>query len=127
MTSVRPAEVQPDGSAAPEPSRDELAGARTVSRLHRLQLELIPAGAPRFLSAAQAKALLGTVRPRDVAGRTRRQLAVDLLADLAALNRKLKDSDKQLTEAVTATGTSLMDLYGLGPVGAARVRRPRPR
>jgi transposase len=103
--------------------RDELAGARTrtVSRLHRLLLELIPAGAPRFLSAAQAKALLATVRPREVAGRTRRQLAAELLADIVVLDRKLKDSDKRLTEAVTATGTGLLDLYGIGPVGAARI------
>jgi len=57
--------------------RDELARARTqtVSRLHRLLLELIPGGAPRFLSATQAKTLLASVRPRDVAGRTRRKLA----------------------------------------------------
>jgi transposase len=103
--------------------RDELAGARTrtVSRLHRLLLELIPAGAPRFLSAAQAKALLATVRPRDVAGRTRRQLAVELLADIVRLDRKLKDSEQRLSEAVTATGSGLVDLYGIGPVGAARI------
>ena len=103
--------------------RDELAGARTrtVSRLHRLLLELIPAGAPRFLSATQAKALLATVRPRDVAGRTRRQLAAELLADIVLLDRKLKDSDKRLTEAVKATGSRLPDLYGIGPVGAARI------
>lgn len=103
--------------------RDELAGARTrtVSRLHRLLLELIPGGAPRFLSAAQAKALLATVRPRDVAGRTRRQLAAELLADIVALDRKLKDSDRRLTEAVAATSSGLPDLYGIGPVGAARI------
>ena len=103
--------------------RDELAGARTrtVSRLHRLLLELIPAGAPRFLSATQAKALLATVRPRDIAGRTRRQLATELLADLVVLDRKLKDSDRRLTEAVAATGSGLPDLYGIGPVGAARI------
>jgi transposase len=64
---------------------------------------------------------LATVRPRDVAGRTRRQLAAELLADIVVLDRKLKDSDKRLTEAVTATGTGLLDLYGIGPVGAARV------
>ena len=77
--------------------RDELAGARTrtVSRLHRLLLELIPGGAPRFLSATQAKALLATVRPRGVAGRTRRQLAAELLADIVVLDRKLKDSDQR--------------------------------
>ena len=101
--------------------RDELAGARTVSRLHRLLLELIPAGAPRFLSAAQAKALLATVRPRDVAGRTRRQLAAELLADIVVLDRKLKDSDKRLSEAVGADGTGVLDLYGIGSVGAARI------
>jgi transposase len=103
--------------------REELAGARTqaVSRLHRLLLELIPGGAPSFLSALQAKALLATVRPRDVAGRTRRQLAGELLAEIVVLDRKLKDSDKRLRQAVTASESTLMDLYGMGPVGAGRV------
>jgi transposase len=103
--------------------REELANARTqaVSRLHRLLLDLIPGGAPRFLSAAQARALLATVRPRDIAGRTRRQIAAELLAEIVVLDRKLKDSDKTLREAVAATGTALMGLHGLGPVGAARV------
>lgn len=88
---------------------------------NRLLLELIPAGAPRLLSAAQAKVLLAPVRPRDVASGTRRQLAAELLADIVRLDRKLKDSDKRLREAVAATGTGLLELYGLGPVGAARV------
>ena len=44
---------------------------RMVSQLHQLLLELIPGGAKKDLSAAQAKALLATVRPRDVAGKTR--------------------------------------------------------
>ena len=103
--------------------RDELAGARTrtVNRLHRLLLELIPGGAPRYLSAAQAKALLATVRPRDIAGRIRRQLAAELLADIVVLDRKLKDSEQRLAEAVAATGSGLPGLYGIGPVGAARI------
>jgi transposase len=103
--------------------RDELAHARTqtVSRLHRLLLELIPGGAPRFLSANQARTLLATVRPRDVAGRTRRRLAAELLAEIVVLDRKLKASDTQLREAVAAAGTGLLDLYGMGPVGAARL------
>ena len=77
-------------SPAPAPAR--------VSRLHRLLLELIPGGAPRFLSATPGQErCCATVRPRDVAGRTRRQLAAELLADIVALDRKLKDSDKRLT------------------------------
>ena len=43
--------------------------ARMVSQLHQLLLELIPGGAPKSLSAAQAKVLLATVRPRDAAGK----------------------------------------------------------
>ena len=103
--------------------REELANARiqAVSRLHRLLPGLIPGGAPRLLSAAQARALLATVRPREIAGRTRRQIAAELLAEIVVLDRKLKDSDKTLREAVAATGTALMSLHGLGPVGAARV------
>ncbi|GIF02381.1 IS110 family transposase [Paractinoplanes rishiriensis] len=50
--------------------RDQLGRTRTdiVSRLHHLLLELIPGGAKKDLSAQQARALLNTVRPRDLAG-----------------------------------------------------------
>lgn len=46
--------------------RDELGRARTqtVDRLHRLQLELFPGGAKELLSAAQARALVATIKPR---------------------------------------------------------------
>jgi hypothetical protein len=72
--------------------RDGLGVARTamVNRLHRLLVELAPGGATKFLSAAQARALRGTVRPRDVAGRTRRQLAAELIAELAGIDKKIK-------------------------------------
>jgi NAD(P)-dependent dehydrogenase (short-subunit alcohol dehydrogenase family) len=52
--------------------RDGLGRARTeaLSRLHHLLLELVPGGAREFLSAPQARALLNTVRPRDLVGRT---------------------------------------------------------
>jgi transposase len=40
----------------------------------------------------QAKALLATVKPRDPAGKTRRRIAADELADLVAVDAKLKNS-----------------------------------
>lgn len=55
---------------------------RMVSQLHHLLLELIPGGAKKDLSAAQAKKLLATVRPRDAAGETRRRVAAELVSDL---------------------------------------------
>jgi transposase len=93
----------------------------TVNHLHQLLMELIPAGAERKLTATKAKALLATIRPRVVAGRTRRQLAVDLVEDLTSLDRKLKDLDKRLREAVEATGTTLTDIKGVGVATAAMV------
>lgn len=50
-----------------------------VCQLHHLLLQLIPGGAKKDLSAAQAKALLASVRPRDAAGKTRRRVAAELM------------------------------------------------
>jgi hypothetical protein len=103
--------------------RDELSGSRTrtVNRLHRLLAELIPGGAPRHLSALQATALLAAVRPRDAAGRTRRALAAELIDEVEILDGKLKALKRQLAQAVTTAGSRLMNLYGVGPAGAARI------
>ncbi|WP_456238364.1 IS110 family RNA-guided transposase [Micromonospora globbae] len=94
---------------------------RMVSQLHQLLLELIPGGAKKSLSAAQAKALLATVRPRDAVGKARRRVAAELISDLERVYRRSKDADKELKELVASTGTTLMDLHGIGPSGAARL------
>jgi transposase len=94
---------------------------QTVNHLHQLLMELIAAGAGRNLTAKKAKVLLATVRPRDIAGRTRRQLAVDLVEDLVGLDRKITDLDKRLKAAVTATGTTLTDIKGVGTATAAMI------
>ncbi|RKS75735.1 transposase, partial [Motilibacter peucedani] len=103
--------------------RDELGAARslTVNRLHRLLTELIAGGAKKALSAAQARELLASVRPRDVVGRTRRQLASELVGELEVIDRKIKAAKKQLTELVEATGSGLLEPHGIGPSGAARL------
>ncbi len=103
--------------------RDELSARRvqTVNRLHRLLTELIPGGAEKNLSATKAKRLLGTVKPRSVVGKTTRRIAVEELADLVATDAKLKALEKELTAAVKAGGSHLMDLHGIGPAGAARI------
>jgi transposase len=103
--------------------RDELGQARTqvVNRLHRLLLELLPGGAKKFLSARQARSMIAPVRPRDLAGKTRRRLAVELIAELEAIDKKTRALDKELAGLVTARGSTLMDLHGIGPSGAARL------
>ena len=64
--------------------------------------------------------MLAGVRPRDIAGKTCRRMAAEEIADLVAVDAKLKKVKAELKVAVTARGSHLMDLYGVGPVSAAR-------
>lgn len=103
--------------------RDELGRSRTqtVNRLHRLLLELLPGGAKQFLSAQQARAMIATVRPRHMVGKTRRRLAVELIVELEGIDKKIKAISKEITALVQAHGSTLMDMTGIGPSGAARL------
>jgi transposase len=101
--------------------RDELSRAQALNRMHRLFLELVPGGAPVKKSASQCKALLASVRPHDPAGKMRRRMAAEELADIEHLDARLKAMKAALKTAVLATGSHLMDLHGIGPAGAARI------
>ena len=62
--------------------------------------------AKRDITTAQAKALLATVRPRDIAGKTRRRIAAEELAELVAIEVKMKKSTAGLKEIVLARGST---------------------
>ena len=94
---------------------------RMICQLHQLLLELIPGGAQKSLSAAQARALLARVRPRDAAGKARRRVAAELVSDLERIYQRKKAADKELRELLKATATTLTDLHGIGPSAAARL------
>src|SRR5688572_12595182 len=104
--------------------RDELGRTRTetVSRLHHLLLELIPGGAKKFLTRGQASYLLRTAPPpAGIVAQTRHDLARELIDELTVIDAKIKAADKQLRQLLTAAGSSLRDLNGIGPSGAARL------
>ena len=103
--------------------REELTRAKvqTVNRLQRLLSELTPGQAKKDITALQAKAILASVRPRDLAGKTRRRLAAEQLAELVMIEKKIKASTKELKAMVLARGSTLMELHGVGPVVAARI------
>jgi hypothetical protein len=94
-----------------EPSR---ARAQALNRMHRLFLGLLPGGAPVKKPISQYQALLASVRPRDLAGKTRRRMAAEELEDLHRLDAKLKTMKSELKAAVLATGSHLMDIHGIG-------------
>ena len=103
--------------------REELARQRTqtANRLQRLLAELTPGRAKKDITTAQAKAILASVRPRDLVGKTRRRLAAEQLADLVAIEKRSKSLTKELKAMVEDSGSILMQLSGVGPIVAARV------
>ena len=103
--------------------RDELSKSKVqaVNRLHRLLSELVPGQSKKDITALQAKAILASVRPRDSVGKTRKRLALEQLAEMVAIEKKMKASSKELKTLVIARGSHLMDLTGVGPVVAARI------
>lgn len=103
--------------------RDELTRQRvqTVNRLQRLLAELIPGKAKKDITVLQAKAMLASVRPRDLVGKTRRRIAAEELADLIAVEKKIKTLTKDLHTILEASGSTLTTLPGIGSIVAARV------
>ncbi len=93
---------------------------QTVDRLQALLAELLPGQAKRDITAGQAKAMLASVRPRDIAGVTRRRIAAEELTELVAVEAKIKKSTAELSAMVLSRESRLMDLRGVGPVIAAR-------
>ncbi len=103
--------------------RDDLVAERTrmVSRLHVLLRDLRPGGADRDLTAGRAAALLGQLRPLLVVDIQRKRIARELLADVRRQDRRIAAATTAIGEAVTASGTTLTEVFGLGPVLAAKI------
>ncbi|MDI6908927.1 IS110 family transposase [Nocardioides sp.] len=92
-----------------------------VCRLQALLAELLPGHAKKDLTSGQAKVMLAGVRPRDIAGKTRRRIAAEELVDLIAIEVKMKKASAELKAMVHARESRLMDIHGIGPVVAARI------
>jgi len=69
----------------------------------------------------RARRLVATVKPRDPVGKTTRRLVVELIGELETIDQKIKAVDIDLKAQVLARGSTLMDLPGIRPAGAARL------
>jgi transposase len=96
------------------------ARTQTINRLHRLLVDLVPGGARRNLTASRAAALLAAVTPVGAPAVTHWQLATELVADVRGLDRQIKAVEARIKTAVAQANTSLVELFGVGPVLAAR-------
>ena len=104
--------------------RHDLGALRTqvVCRLHAVLCELVPGGMPgKEVSAAQAARALGAVEPTGAVAQARWELAMDFLADLRRIDTQMLETKKRLEVAVKASGTTLTEVFGVGPYVAATV------
>jgi transposase len=89
------------------------------TRLHALLLELQPGGIGSEITVTKANLLLEGVVVDAEATRYRVLIARELIDDIARLDTTLKASKKRIAAAVAASGTSLCDIAGIGPICAA--------
>jgi len=91
------------------------------SRLHALLLELEAGGIGVKISVTNASGLLDDVTVGNETTRYRMLIAREVVDDIAGLDRSLKASKNRIADAVQASGTSLTDIVGVGPIGAATI------
>jgi transposase len=103
--------------------REDLVAERTraLNRLHGLLRDLVPGGVARTLSADRAARILRGIRPQGASARLRRRLASEVLRDVRTLDRKIADLNERIEAEVEASGTTLTQIFGVGPILAARI------
>ena len=97
------------------------ARSRACCRLHALMRELVAGGIRKEIVVAQADQLLAGIAPSTAAQRQRVELAYETLDEIRVLDDRAKRSKSRITEAVTASGTTLTDIFGIGPIIAGLV------
>jgi transposase len=104
--------------------REDLVAERTraLNRLHGLLRDLVPGGVARTLSADRAGHILRGIRAHGgPSARLRRRLASEMLRDVRTLDRKIADLNGRIEAEVEASGTTLTEIFGIGPILAARI------
>jgi transposase len=130
LVACGPAELQAasiEGQAATlrllSDRRDDLVARRTqvLNRLHALLIDLMPGGVTARLSADAAAALLRRSRPPAGPLRTRRSVASDLVREVRRLDAEIAGLESRLGQAVAESRTALTELFGIGPILAAKI------
>ena len=67
----------------------------------------------------QARSVLDGIQPGDAATVERHRQAVELVTEIDHLDDVLRDSRTRITAAVAASGTTLTEIFGVGPIVAA--------
>ena len=101
----------------------DLSRARNqvVCRLHAVLCDLVAGGVSKRITAGQTARILDQAEPRGSAGAARWILAEQFLTDLRRIDIQRRDVQKKLAAAVQASGTTVTEIFGVGPAVAAAV------
>ena len=101
----------------------DLSRARNqvVCRLHAVLCELVPGGVSKQIYAAAAARILDQIQPAGAVQAARRELAGEFRADLRRIDAQRRDTRNKLAAAVRASGTTVTEVFGVGPAVAATV------
>src|SRR5215208_1734613 len=123
----RLAQVDPEASSEAlrllSERREDLVAERTraLNRLHALLRDLLPGGVAGKLSADSAARILRGIRPKGASARLRQRLASEVLRDVRTLDRKIAELNGRIEAEVEASGTTLAQIFGVGPILAAKI------
>jgi transposase len=92
---------------------------RTVGRLHAVLCLLIEGGTGRSLTAARATDVLASVRIDGPITAARVSTCAQFINELEVLDRAIRETRADTVAAVTASKTSVVEVYGVGPIGTA--------
>ena len=73
------------------------------------------------LSADWAARILRSIQPKGASARLRWRLASEVLREVRTLDRKIADLNGRIEAEVEASGTTLTQIFGVGPILAARI------
>ncbi len=94
---------------------------RVVCRLHALLAELAPGGIAKEMYVSDGERFLANITPQSPTESVRHDLALELLDDVRRLDEQTKESHRRIRIAIKASGTSLTEIYGVGPIIAAQL------
>jgi len=127
LRSTARQEVKPDEHAAVlkvwSKRHRDLGSARTqvACRLHAVLCELVPGGICKDITAAHASDVLESIDPAGAVEVARCELAAVFVEDLRRIDTQMRDTKRKLTTAVQTSGTTVTQIFGVGPVIAGTV------
>ena len=94
---------------------------QVACRLHAVLCELVPGGVRKQITAGHAARVLEQVTTPGAIAAARRELAAQFIEDLRRLDGQLREVNKKLAAAVRACGTTITEVFGVGPVNAGTI------